>query len=466
MESIRKTSEFDQRDWRMLLGDIAQGLVVPVIGGELLTVSIDGQKKPLYEYLAECLAERLQVEHLPKPSTISDVVHAYLQDGKNPIRTPYFEIWDILRDLNCEPPEPLCQLAAIPGFTMFITTTCDNLMRQAVDKVRFGGNPTALQLSFNRSAASDDLPPDFNGAPPVVYHVFGQAANLPTYVATDDDMLNFGRLWQDERHQPRAISSFLRDKFLMVLGCSFENWLSRFFLCALKGDMLFAEKNRCGILADTHSRHDEQLTLFLSRRMGPVYSAGGAEEFIRELLERWKEYAPESMNWSAASPLGGKVPEPYLGDEFVKGSVFISYASEDNTCALALEEQLRQAGFDVWLDKHRLGAGADYRRLIFHNIEHCSIFIPIISHHVETVAERRYFRMEWEHAAEEKKMRSPIAQFIRPVVIDDARPSVMIHEEINKCTWVALEDNRLPQSFITHCRESIRQQRREEEYAR
>ena len=72
--------DFDEDAWDDLLNYIEERRVIPIVGPDLLRVQTDRGLRPLYEWLAEKLAARLQVDPvgLPQPLTLNDVVCSYL----------------------------------------------------------------------------------------------------------------------------------------------------------------------------------------------------------------------------------------------------------------------------------------------------------------------------------------------------------------------------------------------------
>ena len=90
---------FDEDAWDDLLNYIEERRVIPIIGPDLLRVQTDRGLRPLYEWLAEKLAVRLQVStaDLPQPLALNDVVCSYLgQRGRR--EEAYTRIRSILRD--------------------------------------------------------------------------------------------------------------------------------------------------------------------------------------------------------------------------------------------------------------------------------------------------------------------------------------------------------------------------------
>ena len=99
---------FDEDAWEDLLDYIEERRVIPIIGPDLLRVQTDTGPRALYEWLAEKLAARLQVETegLPQPLTLNDVVCCYLgQRGRR--EEAYTRLRSILREVEFEPPRAL-----------------------------------------------------------------------------------------------------------------------------------------------------------------------------------------------------------------------------------------------------------------------------------------------------------------------------------------------------------------------
>ena len=74
------TITLDDDAWEDLLGFIEERRVIPIVGPELLQVSIERGPRLLYDWLAEKLAGRLNVDisSLPQPYTLNDVVCWFL----------------------------------------------------------------------------------------------------------------------------------------------------------------------------------------------------------------------------------------------------------------------------------------------------------------------------------------------------------------------------------------------------
>ena len=115
----------DLKQWSKLLQAIAKGVVMPIVGRDLLRIELDGREQLLYEYLATQLAAQLDVECEPSAS-IDQVVAAYLnasrRNSRDDVNLKAFEILTQIRnDKGQLPvPEPLRKLGAIQPLRLFL----------------------------------------------------------------------------------------------------------------------------------------------------------------------------------------------------------------------------------------------------------------------------------------------------------------------------------------------------------
>ena len=314
----------------------------------------------------------------------------------------------MLRNAALKPSESLRALATIPGFDLYISLTFDSLLADAI-----GG---AQQISYSPNTVRDLACPKNELRQPVVFHLLGRASASPDYAICDDDLLEFLHAMQDKQRQPKTLFDEMRGNHLLILGCSFSDWLARFFLRTARNLELSQKRRRWDVLVGDQIAHDDKLALFLESfspdaRVVPLNAA----QFVTELAARWH----------AAHPVTAQSSKPAVrekGTSIPNGAVFISYASDDLEAASRLAEGLRAAGLEVWFDKHVLQMGDDWARSIRRGLERCSLFLPVISR--QTLSEenrRRYFWREWNDADDFARGMAPGEAYIVPVVIDDTR---------------------------------------------
>jgi hypothetical protein len=408
---------FDEDAWDDLLNYIEERRVIPIIGPDLLRVQTDRGLMPLYEWLAGKLATRLQVDAslLPQPLTLNDVVCSYLgQRGRR--EEAYTRLRSILRENEFEPPAVLRQLAQITDFDLFVTTTFDPLLEKAVNAERYGGQPMSEVIAYapNRVA---DLPAErVQLQRTVIYHMLGRLSASPTYVISDEDMLEFICALQSEHLTPEKLFHELEHNHLLLIGSDFSNWLARLFLRMAKRKRLSDPRDVGEVLADDHTMQDVRLVAFLQQVSVRTRVYGGAEAFVSELHARWMK----RNSGSQASTSGTTAPQRFLppSREMPDNAIFISYAREDLAAVQRLKAAMDAAGLVTWFDLDRLEGGDEFDRKIRANIARCSYFVPIVS----ATTQRRlegYFRREWSYAVDRSLNIADGAVFILPVCIDD-----------------------------------------------
>ena len=417
MAALPQLQNLDDDAWDDLLNYIEERRVIPIIGPDLLRVETERGPRLLYEWLAEKLAARLAVDvtGLTQPLTLNDVVCCYLgQRGRR--EEVYTRLRSIMREVQLAPTMALRQLAQITDFDLFVTTTFDPLLEQAINLERFGGQPTADVIAYapNRVA---DLPAERSQLQrPVVYHLLGRLSASPTYVVSDEDMLEFICALQSEHLTPEKLFHELEHNHLLLIGSDFSNWLARLFLRMAKRRRLSDPRDVGEVFADDHTSKDERLVAFLQQVSVRTRVYSGAEAFVAELHQRWQQRQASSAPLTAA----GTAPQRFLppSREMPENAIFISYAREDLPAVQRLKAGLDAAGLTTWFDLDRLEGGDDYDRKIHANIARCSFFLPVISATTQRRLEA-YFRREWSYAVDRSRNIAEGAVFILPVCIDD-----------------------------------------------
>jgi TIR domain/SIR2-like domain len=319
-----------------------------------------------------------------------------------------------MRETAFAPPLPLRQLAEITDFNLYVTTNFDPLLELAVNQVRFGGEPNTEVIAYAPNRVVD-LPVERDDLQrPVVYHLLGRLSASPTYVISDEDVLEFICALQSEHLTPEKLFHALEHNHLLVIGSDFSNWLARLFLRMTKRRRLSDPRDVGEILADNHSLKDVRLVSFLQQVSVRTRMFSGAEEFVAELHRRWMaRRGGVAAAANSAAPL--RFPPP--AREMPENAVFISYAREDLPAVQKLKAALDAAGVVTWFDMDRLESGDDYDRKIRGNIARCSFFIPVVS----ATTQRRhegYFRREWSYAVDRTRGMADGAVFILPVCVD------------------------------------------------
>ncbi len=420
--AILPIATLDDDAWEDLLSFIEEKRVIPIVGPELLRVDTERGPKLLMDWAAERLATRLNISRsdLPERYTLNDVVCLFLA-GRGRREEAYVRLRSVLRDAPFEPPAALRQLASITDFDLFVTTTFDSLLESAINLQRFGGSPSTDVLSYAPNRVVD-LPTERDRlSRPLVYHLFGKLSASPTYVISDEDLLEYICSLQNESLVPERLFHELEHNHLLVIGSSFSNWLARLFLRMAKRKRLSDPREVGEVLADDELSADERLIAFLQQVSVRTRIYTGAERFVAELHERWQQRnkgsATSSVSGASPSPLRFVPPSREMPDN----AVFVSYAREDLPAVQKIKAGLEASGITTWFDMDRLEAGDDYDRKIRRNIARCAYFVPVISEATESRLEG-YFRREWSYAIDRSRNMADGALFILPVSLDGTSP--------------------------------------------
>ncbi len=443
---VPAVANFDDDAWEDLLNFIEEKQVIPIIGSELALVQTDAGPENLYAWIARSLAGRLGLDtaKLPARPTLDDVVTHHLANrGRR--EDLYTRIRTIMREATFAPPAALTKLAEITDFNLFVSTTFDSLLEDAINAVRFGGLRSTDVAAYTPSKVVD-LPTERDLLPrPFVYHLLGRVSASPTYVISDEDVLEFVCALQSRHYAPEKLFSELEHSHLLLLGGGFSDWLTRVFLRLAKRRRLSEPRDVGEVLADSRVPGDPSLVFFLQQVSSRTrLFAGGAENFVNELHRRWtarRKPAALAATGAAVSPSARFVPpEREMADQ----AVFISYAREDLAAVQRLKAGLDAAGIVAWFDLEQLEGGDDFLRKIRGNVARCSYFIPVIS----ATTQRRmegWFRREWNWAVDRTEGMAAGARFILPVCIDDTpEAGAVVPEQFLRTHWT-----RLPGGTVT-----------------
>jgi hypothetical protein len=441
--------------WDSLLLLIEEGRVIPVVGRDLLIVSDADGSKLLYPYLAEKLAIALEVspEDLPDGEELNEVACRFISAG-NRVEDIYPALKKVTSraEASLQIPEPLRKLAEIPPLRFFVTTTFDSFLLRALNQVRFGGN-AKTRLFAHSPTELQDLPRDLkychdltNADPPVVYQIMGKLSSTPAYAVTQEDLVEYFHSLQSETHRPQRLFDELNRQNLLILGCRFGGWLTRFLMRMSKGQRL-SMGGKSDYVADIGVSSDDNLVLFLRNfsRCTKVYRSGGALDFVNELHQRWADLHPAPLPGEIEPSIRPNVPPAEAG------AVFLSYASEDRVSAEKIKNALEAAGVDVFFDRDDLEFGNDWEVKLRRSISLCSLFVAVISRWTSAPG-HRFFRKEWNLAVDEAQTTSfsDDAAFLLPVVIDDTPASEAdVPPKFRAIQWQSLPSGQPTPEFVS-----------------
>jgi hypothetical protein len=461
-------TEWTEEDWNSLLGYVAGGNVIPVIGQELLWVDMGDGRMNIAELLAKQLGERLGIDKsrlcrvagkdgASRPLTLHDVACLYLETPGRRLDRLYQYVSEILTTAQFPIPRALTQLAEITDFSLYVTTTVDPLLESALNAARFAGRRETVALAFQPKKKAG-LPKPFGEITmPTVFYMLGQAVparGAPTpssFVLSEEDLVEFiyGLRPENANDSLDRLFQAMGENYLLILGGGFSDWVTRFLLRIAKGSRLFNAEGIGEFVAESCDS-ESNLVLFLKRfRQQSVFYRHGAQRFVDELWLRWMA---RKTALPASAPMG--VPPPA---EMPEGAVFISYTWEDLQAVQRLKAGLDAAGVPAWFDREQLKAAHVWEQKIRDNIARCSFFIPVVSQQTERKLEG-YFRTEWALGAERAtRFFGCDENFLLPVSIDDTttKSARRVPTIFNTAQWESLPGGEMRPEWAARVRTLI-----------
>jgi TIR domain len=447
----------DRKQWNKLLQAIAKGLVIPIVGRDLLRIKIDGHEQFLYEYLAAQLAAQLEVKCEPSAS-IDQVVAAYLNvtrdNSRDDVSLKASEIPNQIRDAegHLPVPEPLRKLGSIRPLRLFLSTTVDSLLANAL------GSPADHVFAYSPNSTVVDIPRDYARSPHrVVFHLFGRISFIPTDSALiDEETLEFIWKLHEESMSVRLANLFdeLRNKRLLLMGNAHPDWLARFFVRLARRDRLYSPATEArefvadgAVIADAHLRD------FLGNFSPQTKSFGVANpiEFVDQLAEKWDAFPDKPSAARPEAPPGPATAKP--------PAVFVSYASQDREAVERLQASLSVEGLDVWFDKGRLGSGDPWWPVIEQNIATCDVFVAIISANTNKREEGIFIR-EWNRALDRlRDMDRSTARLVHPVIVDNTAEGAVTFTGFREFHYARAAGGQPQKDFVEKLKDIVRERR-------
>jgi hypothetical protein len=398
-----KAKTENNRQWATLINKIVQGEVVPVIGPEFMASyekedsedngnddkNTEEWVNPHLELINQ-LAESMDIEP-GQHQSFSELLY----DDAFPA-SERMEIYDMLGEVFEQeiaalnrgelprkrifaPSSLLIKLLKTCRFRFVITTSFTPVVEYAMKEIYGTENVRVLNFSNNPSG-NDDIEDVDDIQKPTVYYMFGRVCRQEKrYVVNDSDMLSFCRSWLS--NAPKTLVSVLKDKYLLLLGNSYSDWLCRFVWYSMKTKL---ETELKGMVVNPAA--SESLLQFMKR----------IDAFTQQDPKAVIERIDTLIEAERASQEENKFKKPEINTD-----VFISYSRRDGDVVKTLYDQLREKGLRVWYDKEKLDTGAKFMDDIKLAIRKTRIFIPVLSHHIEDEKNESHpYRTEWDTALE------------------------------------------------------------------
>lgn len=427
-----------ERQWKTLVEQIFRGNVIPVIGNDVQTNG-------------DMPVERIIIDAIAADCGITESVNNFSQLVNHKIFKAKYDrqnyIYSIVKDViesnsNVFAPSPLLKkLLGTKNFPFVITTSFCPMVENALNEI-YG---KAEVLTFTNDARTND---DITGVSdlkkPTAYHIFGKYDDGDRkFVVTDMDMLSFSRSWlaktdSGSNAKPVNLAHALADKYLLVLGCNYQDWLFRFLWYALKENRLAqsVSSETTGMLVERRNENDELISFLNNSNI--FTQIIDVEGFVEKLLLKMNEY-------EAVREKPSKFDNPEIGAD-----VFISYSRSDSDVVEKLYGKLSDKGLNVWFDRKNLLLGDDFRKEIRKAVKTATLFVPVLSQNIrKEYKEEHVYRTEWNWAVEYMKNRGYV-RYIEPICERDFNmydEKTAIPDEIQKHNGVFYDPDDLDKTL-------------------
>lgn len=368
-------SNVQQAAWDKLIDEIVNGNVIPLIGPDILIESGNIHRKIL-----EALARKFKLNNTP--SSFSELVydHDFLKQVKDNKDSIYGYMNRLFSRPNVfRPSNILKELLSIKQFPFIMVTSFTPIVEEVMREI-WGTELRVLKFNNNPSE-NDDILSETDLRKPTIYYMFGKVGDSAhRYVLTDTDMLDFCTSWLNEGDKrPHKLARIIKDKYLLMLGNNYSDWLFRFIWYSIR-----RPGNGAGLVVAENI--EDELSQFLERNH--TFMCNNPHDAIQEIKSRLPERIQDI--------------EKKKFDTVERGvDVFISYSRSDSEIAEELYKKLSEQGKKVWFDKNNISIGGNFRNEIKEGIQNARYFIPILSKNVENERkESHYYRLEWDDASQ------------------------------------------------------------------
>lgn len=412
-------NESKDANWFALEQSAKSGNVVPIIGPDALMVEYAGQTLPFYRLIAAELLASFQVH--PDPRIVEQTWCLHHAVSEILRHTPGVEqrISRQIRMLvnqcsnTVQPAKSLCLLASIPTFTLYISLTPDNLLQQAMQHA--DPSVPVRVIEFSPRSASESIA-DLTLPHPgerVIFQMLGSCSDGGIgFAIHEEHVLEYCYHLQTEAARRFTdILSGLRRHDKLLINCNFPDWLGRSLLRLVTNERLYVADKTTQEFLCPHA-DDKSLYAFLTQFSLNTLGFDGHVEDLIEQLSQCIGKKPSSAQSSASIVRSTHSKGP---------TVFVSYASDNQSAALLLAKTLLQLGFsDVWLDQKKLIGGDDWSDRIHEAIDKCDFFVPLLSDEANCRREGVYWD-EWKTAI--KRANRINGVYLIPIGIDADFPS-------------------------------------------
>ncbi len=282
---------------------------------------------------------------------------------------------------------PIEQLIRIKNFNFYVNTTILDSMEIAFRLFRenpqqltvVGPNKVDWASSFSNADSIQRVDIEYPVTAfehnPVIFNFFGRYSDRTVNISE----IHLAEVLYDyikyEQDYLGKLGDALKPAAFLFIGCNFPDWIYRFIVRVLYGERV-EDVNLKRIIVAAQGFDGKIVfisqTGILSFNLPPC-------DFVNIIYNR--------------------LSSDHKSELFSK-KAFISFSSDDRVLARSLKDQLEKGyGIKCFFDENYLTRGEVITDLIRHEIDDCSVFIPVVSKNVQAaVAQTRYVLKEWDYA--------------------------------------------------------------------
>ena len=412
--------ESESPEWNSFIDEVVQGNVIPVIGPEVICEQGNPHQR-IIDYFVKYYGIRKRINSFSE--LINDLGYVAVESNKDNI---YLRIDKLLAQMKFQPSTILKEILNIKQFRFVITTSFTPVVEDVMREI--WGDELRVMKFNNNPQENQDVISDLDLNRPTVYYMFGKVCNSAhRYVITDTDMLEFGSSWVAETNRrPKNLVNCLKDKYLLMIGNCYSDWLFRFIWYSLR-------KSGAGNGLYAYETVEDDLSLFLLRN--------------KTFLQNPTRKAVDIMRTKLSKRLETLYATKFDSVEYGV-DIFISYSRSDSEIAEKLYLALKQRGKNVWYDKKNISVGGKFMDEIRRGIRKAKYFIPILTENIiKERNEPHAYRNEWDEAIEVaislgRNYMLPVCQknidFYQAAIPDKIRQcNVIMYDEIQDIESVA-----------------------------
>ena len=347
-----------------IISELLKGLnrTVPIIGEkEFFYLNEQGTRIPLQRFLVREFSSRNGAALTQEEEDrMSKSGYYGLSLLKKTFPNSFSRIYREIVEENMEKitlSEPLQAFLEAARPALIITTSSFDILEHLLPKdyrsFYYSGNK-----DYDQGITQEDRKFRMDGQDHVIYHLFGRAVQYSEWVRSEVDLLQFLHKLHDGDTRPVALSTYLKDKGTLFLGCDFPDWLFRFlwYSISLDRDRKFNEEETVGYWMD-------------GGKMESSFS-----DFLYDIKYQSQDQVDEILRALAAACGENRLvhDKPY--------DIFLSHAGEDKEWCMALQKDLESRGLKIWADYSEIQED-NYSDQFKAGIRSSRFFMPVVTEH-------------------------------------------------------------------------------------